>query len=100
MLLVAFATTALAGPALAYKTLVLDQPQDEVQCASGPRAAVDNQPPVPSALMQVLECDLEIVLDVVPQVRLTVLRQPRPAHRGNLAHPCCGYLTPGPCSPR
>ena len=30
MLLVALATTALAGPALAYKMLVLDQPQDEV----------------------------------------------------------------------
>ena len=30
MLLVAMATTALAGTALAYKTLVLDQPQDEV----------------------------------------------------------------------
>ena len=29
MLLVMFATTALAGPALAYKALVLDQPQDE-----------------------------------------------------------------------
>ncbi|MGB0061944.1 hypothetical protein [Candidatus Binatus sp.] len=29
MLLVTFATTALAGPALAYKALVLDQPQDE-----------------------------------------------------------------------
>src|SRR5580704_14342622 len=30
MLLIAMATTALAGTALAYKTLVLDQPQDEV----------------------------------------------------------------------
>jgi hypothetical protein len=30
MLLIALSTTALAGPALAYKTLVLDQPQDEV----------------------------------------------------------------------
>ena len=30
MLLVTFATTALAGPALAYKALVLDQPQDEI----------------------------------------------------------------------
>jgi hypothetical protein len=29
-LLVAWATTAVAGPALAYKTLVLDQPPDEV----------------------------------------------------------------------
>jgi hypothetical protein len=30
MLLVALATTALAGPALAYKALVLDQPEDQV----------------------------------------------------------------------
>jgi hypothetical protein len=39
MLLVALATTALAGPALAYKMLVLDQPQDEVsaQAASALR---------------------------------------------------------------
>jgi hypothetical protein len=34
MLLVALATTALAGPALAYKALVLDQPQDEVAAQS------------------------------------------------------------------
>ncbi len=30
MLLIALATTALAGPALAYKAIVLDQPKDEV----------------------------------------------------------------------
>ncbi len=34
MLLVALATTALAGPALAYKAIVLDQPQDEVAAQS------------------------------------------------------------------
>ena len=34
MLLVALATTALAGPALAYKAIVLDQPQDEVAARS------------------------------------------------------------------
>jgi hypothetical protein len=33
-LLIAMATTALAGTALAYKTLVLDQPQDEVATPS------------------------------------------------------------------
>jgi hypothetical protein len=33
-LLVALATTALAGPALAYKVIVLDQPQDEVAAQS------------------------------------------------------------------
>jgi hypothetical protein len=34
MLLIALATTALAGPALAYKAIVLDQPQDEVAAQS------------------------------------------------------------------
>ncbi len=34
MLLVALATTALAGPALAYNTIVLDQPHDEVTAHS------------------------------------------------------------------
>lgn len=36
MLLVGLATTALAGPALAYKMLVLDEHQDvEIRAASG-----------------------------------------------------------------
>jgi hypothetical protein len=34
MLLIALATTALAGPALAYKAIVLNQPQDEVAAQS------------------------------------------------------------------
>lgn len=34
MLLIALATTALAGPALAYKAIVMDQPQDEVAAQS------------------------------------------------------------------
>lgn len=34
MLLIALATTALAGPALAYKAIVLDQPQDEAAAQS------------------------------------------------------------------
>ena len=34
MLLIALATTALAGPALAYKAIVLDQPPDEVAAQS------------------------------------------------------------------
>ena len=37
MLLMALATTALAGPALAYKAIVLDEPQDEVAAQSGRR---------------------------------------------------------------
>jgi len=37
MMLVAMATTALAGPALAYKTIVLDEPEDApALCASTP----------------------------------------------------------------
>jgi len=34
MLLVALATTALAGPALAYKSLVLDQREDALALAA------------------------------------------------------------------
>ena len=51
MLLVGLATTALAGPALAYKALVLDRVEgDEVIVASGSRASgisdADPHPPL------------------------------------------------------
>src|SRR5260370_6895097 len=52
MLLVALATTALAGPALAYKAIVLAQPQDEVvaqsiSAAPYPRVSHYSRRPIP-----------------------------------------------------
>ena len=43
MLLIALATTALAGPALAYKSIVMDQPQAD---------PVPNQSPPPASALE------------------------------------------------
>jgi len=57
MLLVALPTTALAGPALAYKAIALNPPQDETSARSITAASSEASTPIPPALMQSVERD-------------------------------------------